>query len=78
MSAYAASCRSRSSVGNLGSAGGRGADAPDLLLAFVGKRLPLKVIEADQRRDRLILSEKAAREVRRRRKEEASRRLSER
>jgi small subunit ribosomal protein S1 len=51
---------------------------PDALRAFVGKRLPLKVIEADQRRDRLILSEKAAaQEVRRRRKEEASLRLSE-
>jgi small subunit ribosomal protein S1 len=39
----------------------------------VGKRLPFKVIEADQRRDRLILSEKAAaQQLRRRRKEEAS------
>jgi small subunit ribosomal protein S1 len=66
------------SVGNLGSAGGRGAEAPDALRALVGKRLPLKVIEADQRRDRLILSEKAAaQEVRKRRKEEASRQLSE-
>src|SRR2546425_4984898 len=67
-----------SSVGSLSTPGGRGAEAPDVLRARVGKRLPLKVIEADQRRDRLILSEKAAaREVRRRRKEEASRRLSE-
>jgi small subunit ribosomal protein S1 len=65
------------SVGNLGT-GGRGAEPPDALRALVGKRLPLKVIEADQRRDRLILSEKAAaQEVRRRRKEEASRQLSE-
>jgi len=33
---------------------------PEALRAYVGKRLPLKVIEADPRRDRLILSEKAA------------------
>src|SRR2546425_1446862 len=67
-----------SSVGSLSTPGGRGAEPPDVLRAFVGKRLPLKVIEADQRRDRLILSEKAAaQEVRRRRKEEASLRLSE-
>src|SRR5207253_8641741 len=40
--------------------------------------LPLKVIEADQRRDRLILSEKAAaQQQRRRRKEEASSQLVE-
>jgi small subunit ribosomal protein S1 len=44
----------------------------------VGKRLPFKVIEADQRRDRLILSEKAAtQQLRRRRKEEASSQLEE-
>src|SRR5205814_7381644 len=45
-------------VGSL-NASERGA-VPDSLRAYVGKRLPLKVIEADQRRDRLILSEKAA------------------
>ncbi len=66
------------SVGNLGIAEGRGVEPPDALRTLVGKRLPLKVIEADQRRDRLILSEKAAaQEVRRRRKEEASRQLTE-
>ena len=55
----------------------RGA-VPDSLRAYVGKRLPLKVIEADQRRDRLILSEKAAaQQLRRRRKEEASSELVE-
>jgi small subunit ribosomal protein S1 len=49
------------------------ATVPDALRAYVGKRLPLRVIEADQRRDRLILSEKAAaQQLRRRRKEEAS------
>src|SRR2546426_4357228 len=59
------------SVGSLSALGAGG--PPDVLRARVGKRLPLKVIEADQRRDRLILSEKAAaREVRRPRKEEAS------
>jgi ribosomal protein S1 len=46
------------SVGGL-AATERGA-VPDALQADVGKRLPLKVIEADQRRDGLILSEKAA------------------
>jgi len=51
---------------------------PEALRAYVGKRLPLKVIEADQRRDRLILSEKAAaQQLRRRRKEEASSELVE-
>jgi len=65
------------SVGSLSSPPEQGA-VPDALRALVGKRLPLKVIEADQRRDRLILSEKAAaQELRRQRKEEASRLLSE-
>jgi small subunit ribosomal protein S1 len=64
------------SVGNL-TATERGA-VPEALRVDVGKRLPLKVIEADQRRDRLILSEKAAaQQLRRRRKEEASTELTE-
>ena len=64
------------SVGNLDAADRTG--VPDALRNYVGKRLPLKVIEADQRRDRLILSEKAAaQQVRRRRKEEASSQLQE-
>src|SRR5437867_3985206 len=64
------------SVGNLGT--GERAAVPDALRDYVGKRLPLKVIEADPRRDRLILSEKAAaQQQRRRRKEEASSRLVE-
>ena len=63
-------------VGSL-NASERGA-VPDSLRAYVGKRLPLKVMEAEPRRDRLILSEKAAAQaVRRRRKEEASHQLSE-
>ena len=68
-----------SQLGSVGSltATERGA-VPDALRAYVGKRLPLKVIEADQRRDRLILSEKAAaQQLRRRRKEEASSELVE-
>jgi ribosomal protein S1 len=64
------------SVGNLG--GTERPAVPDALRDYVGKRLPLKVIEVDQRRDRLILSEKAAaQELRRRRKEEASSHLEE-
>ena len=65
------------SVGSLGSPPEQGA-APDALRALLGKRLPLRVIEADQCRDRLIPSEKAAaQEVRRQRKEKASRLLGE-
>ena len=64
------------SVGNLPTH--ERAAVPDALRDYVGKRLPLKVIEADQRRDRLILSEKsAAQQLRRRRKEEASSQLGE-
>jgi small subunit ribosomal protein S1 len=64
------------SVGNL--AATERTAVPDALRDYVGKRLPLKVIEADQRRDRLILSEKAAaQQLRRRRKEEASSQLEE-
>ena len=64
------------SVGNLGAS--ERSEVPDALRGYVGKRMPLKVIEADQRRDRLILSEKAAaQQLRRRRKEEASSHLEE-
>jgi small subunit ribosomal protein S1 len=66
-----------STVGNIGSPAEDRA-VPEPLRAYVGKRLPLRVIEADPRRDRLILSEKAAAQAtRRRRKAEASRVLSE-
>jgi len=55
------------SVGNLGAI--ERAAVPDATSRHVGKLFPLKVIEADQRRDRLILSEKAAaRQLRRRRR----------
>ncbi len=64
------------SVGDLGATEREA--VPDALRDYVGKRLPLKVIEADQRRDRLILSEKAAaQQLRRQRKEEASSQLEE-
>ena len=64
------------SIGDLGQV--ERTAVPDALRDYVGKRLPLKVIEADQRRDRLILSEKAAsQELRRRRKEKASSQLEE-
>ena len=68
-----------SSVGSLSPAAGEEeGGVPLALRAYVGKRLPLKVMEAEPRRDRLILSEKAAAQaVRRRRKEEASHQLSE-
>ena len=64
-----------SAVGNLAA---ERTSVPDPLLGYIGKRLPLKVIEADPRRDRLILSEKAAaQQLRRRRKEEVSSQLQE-
>jgi small subunit ribosomal protein S1 len=67
-----------SQLASVGKLGGREAEPPDWLRDYVGKRLPLKVIEADQRRDRLILSQKAAaQQLRRRRKEEASFQLEE-
>jgi small subunit ribosomal protein S1 len=67
-----------SQLASVGKLGGREAGPPDWLRDYVGKRLPLKVIEADQRRDRLILSQKAAaQQLRRRRKEEASSQLEE-
>src|SRR5438270_6948086 len=63
-----------STIGSLAPAAAEDRSAvPEALRAYVGKRLPLKVIEADPRRDRLILSEKAAAQaVRRKRKEEAA------
>ena len=68
-----------STIGSLAPAAAEDRSAvPEALRAYVGKRLPLKVIEADPRRDRLILSEKAAAQaVRRKRKEEAAHHLSE-
>lgn len=51
---------------------------PAELTALVGRQLPVKVIEADPKRNRLILSEKAAaQELRRRRKAQATTELHE-
>ena len=54
-----------------------GAGVPGAVRALVGKDLTLKVIEVDQKRNRLILSEKAAtQELRRQRKARAAAQLS--
>lgn len=53
-------------------------EVPSALTALVGRRIPVKVIEADPQRNRLILSEKAAaQELRRRRKAQAAAALRE-
>ncbi|HEX9495494.1 MAG TPA: S1 RNA-binding domain-containing protein [Candidatus Limnocylindria bacterium] len=53
-----------------------GEGVPDAVRALVGKDLTLKVIEVDQKRNRLILSEKAAtQELRRQRKARAAAQL---
>lgn len=52
---------------------GEGGVVPEQVRALVGQRLSLKVIEVDARRDRLILSEKAAvQDLRRQRKAQAA------
>src|SRR6266542_3559922 len=54
------------------------AGVPEPVKALVGKRLRLRVLEADPKRDRLILSEKAAtQQVRRERKAQGTAQLSE-
>jgi small subunit ribosomal protein S1 len=54
-----------------------GEGAPQAVRALVGKALTLKVIEVDERRNRLILSEKAAtQELRRQRKARAAAQLN--
>jgi small subunit ribosomal protein S1 len=53
-------------------------EVPTALKGLVGQRIPVKVIEADPKRNRLILSEKAAaQEIRRRRKAQAAAELRE-
>lgn len=53
-------------------------EVPTALKHLVGQRIPVKVIEADPKRNRLILSEKAAaQEIRRRRKAQAAAELHE-
>ncbi|MGH2377446.1 MAG: 30S ribosomal protein S1 [Candidatus Limnocylindria bacterium] len=55
-----------------------GDQVPEPIRALVGRRLPVKVIEVDQKRNRLILSEKAAAQaIRKRRKAQAAAELSE-
>lgn len=55
-----------------------GQDVPEAIKALVGRRLSVKVIEVDQKRNRLILSEKAAAQaIRRRRKAQAAAELKE-
>ncbi len=54
------------------------AEVPQALKGLVGQRISVKVIEADPKRNRLILSEKAAaQEIRRRRKAQAAAELHE-
>jgi small subunit ribosomal protein S1 len=58
----------------------RGAEeqVPEAIRSLVGKTLPLKVLEVDQKRNRLILSEKAAAQaIRKRRKAQAASELRE-
>jgi small subunit ribosomal protein S1 len=51
---------------------------PDAIRSLVGRRLPVKVLEVDPKRNRLILSEKAAAQtIRRRRKAQAAAELKE-
>ena len=58
-----------SQLSSVGAIGAREAGTPEPLRSFVGKRLQLRVLEVDPKRDRLILSEKAAtQELRRARK----------
>ena len=53
-------------------------EVPEAVKALMGKRISVKVIEVDPKRNRLILSEKAAlQEVRRRRKAQAATELKE-
>jgi small subunit ribosomal protein S1 len=54
------------------------ARVPGAIRELVGRKLPLKVIEVDQKRNRLILSEKAAAQaIRRKRKAQAAAELNE-
>jgi small subunit ribosomal protein S1 len=54
------------------------AGVPGAIRDLVGRKLPVKVIEVDQKRNRLILSEKAAAQaIRKRRKAQAAAELSE-
>ena len=67
-----------SQLGSIGAIDTTGAGVPEPVRALVGKRLRLRVLEADPKRDRLILSEKAAtQQLRRERKAQGAARLNE-
>ena len=67
-----------SQLGSIGAIETSEGAIPEPVRALVGKRLRLRVLEVDQRRDRLILSEKAAtQQLRRERKAEGAARLQE-
>ncbi len=67
-----------SQLGSIGAIDTSEAGVPEPVRALVGKRLRLRVLEVDPRRDRLILSEKAAtQQLRRERKAQGAAKLSE-
>ena len=67
-----------SQLGSIGAIDTGEAAIPEPVRALVGKRLRLRVLEVDQKRDRLILSEKAAtQQLRRERKAQGAARLQE-
>lgn len=67
-----------SQLGSIGAIETSEGAIPDAVRALVGKRLRLRVLEVDQKRDRLILSEKAAtQQLRRERKAQGAARLQE-
>src|SRR5256886_4402730 len=67
-----------SQLGSIGAIDTAEVAIPEPVRALVGKRLRLRVLEVDQKRDRLILSEKAAtQQLRRERKAQGAARLQE-
>lgn len=67
-----------SQLGSIGAIDTSETGIPEPVRALVGKRLHLRVLETDPKRDRLILSEKAAtQQLRRERKAEGAARLAE-
>ena len=67
-----------SQLGSIGAIDTTGPGVPEAVRALVGRRLALRVLEVDPRRDRLILSEKVAtQELRRQRKAVGAARLKE-
>ena len=67
-----------SQLGSIGAIDTSEANVPEPVRALVGKRLQVRVLEADAKRDRLILSEKAAtQQLRRERKAQGAARLNE-